>query len=198
MTVPIGMVSSGASESRATVILYEGMEKVVQNESLVVIRNKNGGDVLAVCRGGRGVNENVRTSGFTPGVAYAKTRRTPSSVKEYYLYSLEVIGAVEENGLQQNKLIIAPTSMVEMFTEEDEKYLSAATIARLRELSFAEEEEEGKAEEVVEGAEVAPAAEVAEGVEPEAEAPEVEEGEEKADVAVEVEEGEREGAPASE
>jgi len=66
------MVSSGASESRATVILYEGMEKVVQNESLVVIRNKNGGDVLAVCRGGRGVNENVRTSGFTPGVAYAK------------------------------------------------------------------------------------------------------------------------------
>jgi len=56
-----------------------------------------------------------------------------------------------------------------MFTEEDEKYLSAATIARLRELSFAEEEE--KAEEMVGSDEVAPAADVAEKVESEAEAP---------------------------
>jgi len=101
-------------------------------------------------------------------------------------------------GIALRKVEEPELAEVEMFTEEDEKYLSAATIARLRELSFAEEEEEGKAEEVVEGAEVAPAAEVAEGVEPEAEAPEVEEGEEKADAAVEVEEGEREGAPASE
>jgi len=119
------MVSSGASESRATVILYEGMEKIVQNESLIIIRNKNGGDVLAVCRGGKGVNDNIRAAGYTPGVAYAKTGRTPSSVKEYYLYNLEVIGVVEGDSLQQNKLIIAPTSIVEMFTEEDNpmKYL---------------------------------------------------------------------------
>lgn len=119
MPVPIGMVSSGASESRATVILYEGMERVVRDESLVVIRNKNGRDVLAVCRGGKGVNESLRTGSFTPGVAYAKTGRIPSSAKEYYLFNLEVIGEIKDNGIDQNKLIIAPTSVVEMFVDED-------------------------------------------------------------------------------
>ena len=120
MPVPIGMVSSGASESRATVILYDGKEREVKNESLVLIKNKNGGDILAVCRGGRGINENIRAAGFTPGVAYARSGRTPSSAKEYYLFNLEVIGAVESNGLSQNKLIIAPTSEVEMFVDDDD------------------------------------------------------------------------------
>ena len=125
MPIQIGVVSSGASESRASVILYDGMEKVVRNESLVVIRNKNGGDVLAVCRGGRGINENVKTASFSPGVAYAKTGRVPSSVKEFYVFNLEIIGVIGENGIEQNKLIIAPTSIVEMFTGEDDpmKYL---------------------------------------------------------------------------
>lgn len=125
MPVEIGVISSGASEARASVILYDGMEKVVRNESLVVVRNKNGGDVLAVCRGGRGMNENVRTTSFSPGVAYAKTGRIPSSVKEFYVFNLEIIGVIGENGIEQNKLIIAPTSIVEMFTGEDDpmKYL---------------------------------------------------------------------------
>ncbi|HDJ67126.1 MAG TPA: hypothetical protein ENF33_05400, partial [Nitrososphaeria archaeon] len=120
LPTPIGMVSSGASESRATVILYNGMEKKVKNESLVIIRNKNGGDVLAVCRGGRGLNENVKTGSFNPGVAYARRGRIPSSAKEYYIFNLEVIGAVGEDGIEQNKLIIAPTSIVELFSDEDD------------------------------------------------------------------------------
>jgi len=120
LPIPIGMVSSGASESRATVILYDGMERKVRNESLVIIRNKNGGDVLAVCRGGRGLNENVKTGSFNPGVAYAKRGRIPSSAKEYYIFNLEVIGAVGEDGIEQNKLIIAPTSVVELFSDEDD------------------------------------------------------------------------------
>ena len=120
LPIPIGMVSSGASESRATVILYDGMEKVVKNESLVIIRNKNGGNVLAVCRGGKGLNENVRTGSFNPGVAYARRGRIPSSAKEYYTFNLEVIGMIGEDGLEQNKLIIAPTSIVELFSDEDD------------------------------------------------------------------------------
>ena len=130
LPIPVGVVSSGASESRASVILYDGMEKVVKNESLVIIRNRNGGDVLAVCRGGKGLNENVKTSSFSPGVAYAKTGKVPSSVKEFYIFNLEIIGAVGADGIQQNKFIIAPTSIVEMFTHEDDpmKYLGKSDL----------------------------------------------------------------------
>ncbi len=120
MPIPIGVISSGASESRASVILYDGMEKVVKNESLVIIRNRNGGEVLAVCRGGRGLNENVKTASFSPGVAYAKTGKVPSSVKEFYVFNLEIIGVIGENGVEQNKLIIAPTSLVEMYRSGDD------------------------------------------------------------------------------
>jgi len=106
------------------------MEKVVRNESLVVIRNKNGGDVLAICRGGRGVNDNVRTASFTPGIAYAKTGRAPSSVKEFYTFNLEIIGVIGENGIEQNKLIIAPTSLVEMYGSGDDpmRYLCDSSL----------------------------------------------------------------------
>jgi len=120
LPIPIGVISSGASESRASVILYDGMEKVVKNESLVIIRNRNGGEVLAVCRGGRGLNENVKTASFSPGVAYAKTGKVPSSVKEFYVFNLEIIGVIGENGVEQNKLIIAPTSLVEMYRSGDD------------------------------------------------------------------------------
>ncbi|MCL7382964.1 MAG: ATP-binding protein [Thaumarchaeota archaeon] len=119
MPIPIGIICSGASESSATVVLYDGMEKEVKNESLVLIKNKNGGSVLAVCRGGLGINESLRTGTFTPGVAYAKSRRIPSSVKEYFLFKLQVIGEINDNGISQNRIIIAPTSTVEIFTDED-------------------------------------------------------------------------------
>lgn len=119
MPIPIGIVGSGASESSAVVVLYDGMEKEVKNESLVLIKNKNGANVLAVCRGGLGINESLRTGAYTPGVAYAKSRRIPSSVKEYFLFKLQVIGEINENGISQNRMIIAPTSIVELFTDED-------------------------------------------------------------------------------
>ncbi|MCX8192662.1 MAG: ATP-binding protein [Nitrososphaeria archaeon] len=120
MPAPIGIISSGATESYAIVILYDGMEKKVENESLVLIKNKNGGKVLAVCRGGKGINDSLRTGSFTPGVAYAKSRRVPSSVKEYFLFNLQVIGEiVDDKGISQNRIIIAPTSQVEVFDEDD-------------------------------------------------------------------------------
>lgn len=119
MPTPIGIICSGASESSATVVLYDGMEKEVKNESLVLIRNKSGGNVLAVCRGGLGINDSLKTGAFTPGVAYAKSRRIPSSVKEYFLFKLQVIGEINDNGISQNKIIIAPASTVEIFTDED-------------------------------------------------------------------------------
>ncbi|MEN2974026.1 MAG: ATP-binding protein [Candidatus Caldarchaeales archaeon] len=120
MPIPIGIIGSGATESNAVVILYEEMEKKVENESLVIIKNKNGGRVLAVCRGGKGMNDSLRAGAFTPGLAYAKSRRVPSSVKEYFLFNLQVIGEITDEGtISQNRMIIAPTSQVEMFDEDD-------------------------------------------------------------------------------
>ena len=48
----IGIVASGSSETGARVILNEGEEKTVKVEDLVLIKNRNGNDVFAVCRGG--------------------------------------------------------------------------------------------------------------------------------------------------
>ena len=71
----IGIVASHATESRVTVILNEGMEKEVESESLVLVENRNGGKILAVCRSGIGVNNVLRATTYSPGVAYAKTGR---------------------------------------------------------------------------------------------------------------------------
>ncbi|HHS97057.1 MAG TPA: 30S ribosomal protein S2 [Chloroflexi bacterium] len=69
-------------------------------------------------------------------------------------------------GIALRKVEMPEVAEVEMFTEEDEKYLSAATIARLRELSFADEEAEAApTAEAAEEAEPAPVAEAAEEVE---------------------------------
>ncbi len=114
----IGIVSSPSSETEAQMVLNEGLEKEVKVEDLVVIENKAGNRILAVCRKGTGNNDNIRADAFSPGVAYAKSGRKPSTAKEFYGFSLSVIGDVT-NVLKQNKLIIAPSSTVRIFETGD-------------------------------------------------------------------------------
>jgi small subunit ribosomal protein S2 len=98
-------------------------------------------------------------------------------------------------GLNMQKVQEFEEGEAEMpLTEEDERYLSAATLARLKELSFEEEEAEeaveaAEAVEAVEGAEIAEATEGTEGAEV-AEIAEVEEAEEAAPAAEETTEQE--------
>jgi len=114
----IGIVASNSTEMAAAVILNEGEERNVKAEDLVLIRNRNGNIVLAVCRGGLGSNENLRTAAYSPGVAYARMGRHPSNAKEFYAFGLSIIGDVTKE-LEQNKYVIAPSSDVEVFEESD-------------------------------------------------------------------------------
>ncbi|HEY75630.1 MAG TPA: 30S ribosomal protein S2 [Thermoflexia bacterium] len=98
-------------------------------------------------------------------------------------------------GIALRKVEEPEVAEVEMFTAEDEKYLSAATIARLRELSFAEEEEGEPA--LVESAEADAAPEQVEPLEETAGAEEAEEEKREEPVASEAEEVRGE-APVSE
>lgn len=81
----IGIVASGSTVIDAAVILNEGEEKKVKAEDLVVIDNRNGNKIMSVCRTGVGSNENLRIAGFSPGIAYARLGRHPSTAKEYML-----------------------------------------------------------------------------------------------------------------
>ncbi len=53
----VGIVASGCTELGASVILAEGEEKLVKAEDLVVVRNRNGNEIMSVCRNGLGSNE---------------------------------------------------------------------------------------------------------------------------------------------
>jgi DNA helicase HerA-like ATPase len=115
----IGIVSSGSTVLEAGVILAEGEERNVKAEDLVQVRNRNGNRIMAVCRGGLGSNENLRISNYSPGVAYARVGRHPSNAKEFYAFGLSVIGEVSDGELKENKMLIAPSSEVEIFEEKD-------------------------------------------------------------------------------
>lgn len=115
----IGIVASPSGENEAFCVLQEGKEKVVTSETIVLIDNRNGNKVLAVCRGGQGTNDALRYSYYTPAIAYAKSGRGPSTAKEFFGYRLVVIGDVTNGTIRQNNLIIAPGSYVYRF---DERY----------------------------------------------------------------------------
>ena len=111
-------MASESSVISAALILNEGEEKKVKAEDIVLVTNRNGNKVLAVCRGGLGSNENLRTGAYSPGVAYARMGRHPSNAKEFYAFSMSIIGDVTAK-LEQNKYVIAPSSQVEIFEEAD-------------------------------------------------------------------------------
>jgi DNA helicase HerA-like ATPase len=116
----IGIVASGSTVLEGGVILAEGEERHVKAEDLVLIRNRNGNQIMAVCRGGLGSNENLRISIYSPGVAYARVGRHPSNAKEFYAFGLSVVGEVSDSStLKENKMLIAPSSEVEIFEEHD-------------------------------------------------------------------------------
>ena len=115
----IGIVASGSTVLDAGVILAEGEEKSVKAEDLVLVKNRNGNIIMAVTRGGLGSNENLRTSNYSLGVAYARVGRHPSNAKEFYAFGLSVVGEVSDSQLKENKMLIAPSSEVEIFEEND-------------------------------------------------------------------------------
>lgn len=111
----IGIVASPSKETEADCILHEGMERSVTTETLVLIDNRNGNKVLAVCRSGQGSNDSLRTSYYNPGVAYAKSGKGPSTAKEFFGFKLVVVGDVTDGVIKQNRFIIAPASPVYRF-----------------------------------------------------------------------------------
>jgi hypothetical protein len=110
-----GIVASGSTVIDATVILNAGEEKNARAEDLVIIDNRNGNKIMAVCRTALGSKENLRAVGFSPGIAYARLGRHPSTAKEYYAFSLDVLGDISAEKLEQNKTVIAPSSDVVLF-----------------------------------------------------------------------------------
>jgi hypothetical protein len=115
----IGIVASESTVIDATVILNAGEERSVKAEDLVIIDNRNGNKIMAVCRTAQGSNENLRAAGFSPGIAYARLGRHPSTAKEYYAFTLDVLGDVSGDKLEQNKTVIAPSSDVLLFEQSD-------------------------------------------------------------------------------
>jgi hypothetical protein len=115
----IGIVASESSETSARIILAEGEEQKVKAEDLVRITNRNGNEIIGVLRQGLGFNENLRTGGYHPGVAYARMGGAPSTAKETYDFQVAVIGEIGARSVQQNKMIIAPGSLVEQYEDRD-------------------------------------------------------------------------------
>ncbi|MEM0482462.1 MAG: DUF87 domain-containing protein [Nitrososphaerota archaeon] len=113
----IGIVASPSRETDADCILQEGKEREVTSETLVLIDNRNGNKVLAVCRGGVGLNDNLKINYYNPGVAYARSGKSASVAKEFFSFKLVVIGDVTDGEIKQNKTIIAPASPVYKFKE---------------------------------------------------------------------------------
>jgi hypothetical protein len=64
----IGIVSSGSSETDAQIVLNEGMEKEVKVEDLILIDNRAGNKILAVCRKGIGTNDNIKATAFSRSI----------------------------------------------------------------------------------------------------------------------------------
>jgi len=122
----IGIIASESTETEARVILAENEERNVKIEDLVLIKNRCGNLVLAVCRKGQGVDENLRVSGtYRPSLAYVKRGRTLSNAKQHFNFRLSVIADITE-GFTQNRLIIAPGSEVYAFDPDENpmEYLS--------------------------------------------------------------------------
>ena len=115
----VGIIASGSTVIDAAVILNEGEEKRVKAEDLVVIENRNENKIMAVCRTGIGSNENLKAAGFSPGVAYARLGKHPSTAKEYYAFTLDVLGDITSGKVEPNKTVIAPSSDVVLFEQED-------------------------------------------------------------------------------
>jgi DNA helicase HerA-like ATPase len=126
----VGFVAGGSGASWCYVLLVEGKEDVVMEESLAYVLDR-GQKVLGVLRSGRGLDENLRIGTYTPGVAYARKGFTPSSSRRSFTYIFSVIGRVEGGRIKENRLILTPGSQVLLcsvnpFEELEGGYIYAA------------------------------------------------------------------------
>ncbi|OYT44433.1 hypothetical protein B6U84_04125 [Candidatus Bathyarchaeota archaeon ex4484_40] len=113
----VGFVASGSRSSWCYVLLVEGMEDEVKEESLAYIVDR-GRRVLGILRSGMGVDENLRVGAYSPGVAYARKGMKPSSSRRSFTYVFSVIGRVEDDGaIRENRLILTPGSPVYLCRE---------------------------------------------------------------------------------
>lgn len=115
----IGFIGDGAGITWAPLILIEGMEREIGTEELVVVKNLNGNEVLAVCRRGFGRSPGLRRDRYTPGRAYVRIGRRPSSSRDSFDFELSIIGEITNEGVRQNKLIVAPRSEVYRFRDRN-------------------------------------------------------------------------------
>jgi len=126
----IGKIADGATESIASVILYQGVESWVSSEELVLVENGARtpySKVLGVLRKGLGRNDFLNTSYYKPELAYVKHGGEPSGAREVFSFSVLVIGDVSQPGaVSINRGIISPGSKVSVFDTEDPlaKYLA--------------------------------------------------------------------------
>ncbi|MEM2059091.1 MAG: DUF87 domain-containing protein [Thermoproteota archaeon] len=117
----IGLTGSTTKVTEAPLILLEGRETKVREEDIVLIVNRSSSDyILAVCRSGMGVNENLRVGGYSPGIAYVRSKgQPPSTAKESYHFTLSFIGLLTRHGVKTNNIIVAPGSQVYLFRREE-------------------------------------------------------------------------------
>lgn len=112
----IGFVASGSRASWCYVLLVEGREDIVAEETFAYVLDR-GDVVLGVLRSGQGLDENLKIGAYGPGVAYAKKGFAPSSSRRSFTYVFSVIGRVEGGELRENRLILTPGSPVHICIE---------------------------------------------------------------------------------
>lgn len=117
----IGLTGSTTFTTECPLILLEGKEAEVREEDIVLVVNSSKKDhfLLAICRKGEGINENLKVGGYSPGVAYVRSKgEPPSKAKESYHFTLPFLGKLTSKGLETNDIIVSPGSRVYLFRRE--------------------------------------------------------------------------------
>lgn len=117
----IGLTGSTTFTTECPLILLEGKEAEVKEEDIALIVNNGKPDhfLLAICRKGSGINENLKVGSYSPGIAYVRSKgEPPSRAKESYHFTLPFIGKLTQNGLETNDTIVSPGSRVYLFKRE--------------------------------------------------------------------------------
>jgi hypothetical protein len=141
----VGLTGSTSGTLMAPLILLEGFESKVLEEDIVVIKNKNDSYILAVCRQGTGIDENLKVGAYTPSLSYVRsTGKRPSAAKESYHFYLVIMGRITDKGLDRNEEIISPGSPVYQFSKPETNPLSLMVDEDCSERGFYRSHEEWK------------------------------------------------------
>ncbi len=119
----IGRIADGSTETSARLILLKDLEKEITAEELVLVLN--GGEenptnqILGVIREGLGKNEFLSYTAYKPDVAYMRHGGEPSGSREVYSFTVKPIGALTNDGIEPNRMIIQPRSPVYMIDDDE-------------------------------------------------------------------------------